>query len=89
MIEPKIAELREEIQEVKDGNYGLPRMNSPFFNYIHSIAPDFLKPNADEVNKSITRLTNNIEKCKSEKTKLFNKLKQYYSTEISKLRQYL
>ena len=31
----------------------------------------------------------NIEKCKSEKAKLFNKLKQYYSTEISKLRQYL
>ena len=86
MIEPKIAELREEIQEVKDGNYGLPRMNTPFF---HSIAPDFLKPNADEINKSVARLTNDIEKCKSEKTKLCNKLKQYYSTEILKLRQYL
>ena len=89
MIDPKITELREEIQEVKDGNYGLPRMNSTFLNYIHSFAPDFLKPNADEINKSIARLTNDIEKCKSEKRKLSNKLKQYYSTEISKLRQYL
>ena len=89
MIDPKIAELRQEIEEVKDGNYGLPRMNIQFLNYIHSFAPDFLKPNADEINKSIARLTNDIEKCKSEKRKLSNKLKQYYSTEISKLRQYL
>ena len=89
MIDPKIAELRQEIEEAKDGNYGLPRMNIQFLNYIHSFAPDFLKPNADEINKSIARLTNDIEKCKSEKRKLSNKLKQYYSTEISKLRQYL
>lgn len=89
MMEPKIADIRREIDEVKHGNYGLPRMNTSFLNYIHSIAPDFLKPNVDEINKSVARLTNDIEKCKSEKIKLCNKLKQYYSTEILKLRQYL
>ena len=89
MIDPKIKELEEEIEEIKHGNYGLPRMNVPFLNYIHSFAPDFLKPNADEINRSLARLHNDIEKYKSKKVKLKTKLTNYYNSEISKLRQYL
>ena len=89
MIDPKIKELEEEIEEIKHGNYGLPRMNVTFLNYIHSFAPDFLKPNADEINRSLARLNADIVKCKAKKVDLKTKLTKYYNSEISKLRQYL
>ena len=89
MIGPKIKELEEEIEEVKAGNYGLPRMNIQFLNYIHSFAPDFLKPNKDDVTRSLARLNADIAKCKAKKVELKTKLTKYYNSEISKLRQYL
>lgn len=89
MIDPKIAELRQEIQEIKDGNYGLSGINTSFLNYIHSFAPDFLKPNKDDVTRSLARLNADIVKCKAKKVELKTKLTKYYNSEISKLRQYL
>ena len=89
MIDPKIKELEEEIEEVKAGNFGLPRMNSRLWNFLTRIDADFLKPNKDDVTRSLARLNADIVKCKAKKVELKTKLTKYYNSEISKLRQYL
>ena len=85
-IESNIANIKEEIEDIKNGGFGMPlSMSSRFMSLYRELFP---RDRSHET-ESIARLNKDIANCRKEKAELYTKLMKYYKNEISYLRQYV
>ena len=85
-IESDIANIKEEIEDIKRGGFGMPlSMSSRFMALYHELFPRDKKQETE----SIARLNRDIANCKKQKAELYTNLMKYYKNEISYLRQYV
>ena len=85
-IESNIANIKEEIEDIKRGGFGMPLgMYSRFMCLYH----EHFSRNKTQESESIARLNKDIANCKKEKADLYTNLMKYYKNEISYLRQYV
>lgn len=85
-IESNIANIKEEIENIKRGGFGMPlSMSSRFMSLYREL---FLRDKSQE-SESIARLNKDIANYKKEKADLYTNLMKYYKNEISYLRQYV
>lgn len=85
-IESDIANIKEEIEDIKRGGFGMPLgMSSRFMCLYHELFPR----NKTQESESIARLNKDIDNCKKVKADLYTSLMKYYKNEISYLRQYV
>ena len=85
-IESDIANIKEEIEDIKRGGFGMPlSMSSRFMALYHELFPRDKKQETE----SIARLNRDIATCKKQKADLYANLMKYYKNEISYLRQYV
>ena len=85
-IKSDIANIKEEIEDIKHGGFGmLLSMSSRFISLYRELFPRDIS----QETKSIARLNKDIANCKKEKDNLYTNLMKYYKNEISYLRQYV
>lgn len=85
-IETDIANIKEEIEDIKRGDFGMPLgMFSRFMCLYYELFPRDKSQETD----SIARLNKDIDNCKKVKADLYTNLMKYYKNEISYLRQYV
>lgn len=85
-IESDIANIKEEIDDIKRGGFGMPlSMSSRFMALYHELFPR----DKSQETESIARLNKDIANYKKEKADLYTNLMKYYKNEISYLRQYV
>lgn len=85
-IESDIANIKEEIEDIKRGGFGMPlSMSSRFMSLYRELFPRDKSQETD----SIARLNRDIVTCNKQKADLYTNLMKYYKNEISYLRQYV
>ena len=85
-IESDITNIKEEIEDIKRGGFGMPlSMSSRFISLYRELFPR----DKSHENESIARLNRDIVTCKKQKADLYTNLMKYYKNEISYLRQYV
>lgn len=80
-IESNIANIKEEIEDIKRGGFGMPLSMSLY--------RELFPRDKTQESESIARLNKDIANCKKEKADLYTNLMKYYKNEISYLRQYV